>query len=148
VLSNTDLSIVDSTTFGAQQTNVSMARIPNGTGPFVEDTTPTPGVNNEDELLQAMVISIDLVSATTARLSWDAVTQATEYDIYRGTTAYFEAGGTPWQTISAPGTEYDFTDGIGDDSVTYFFKGKARSATQTSPPSNCVGEYERDLGAL
>ncbi|MCU0612072.1 MAG: lamin tail domain-containing protein, partial [Candidatus Eisenbacteria bacterium] len=93
VLSNTDLSIVDSTSFVAQVTNVSMARIPNGTGAFVPDTTPTPGINNEDEILQAMVLSIELVSAGTARMVWPAVTLATDYDIYRGTTAYFDTSG-------------------------------------------------------
>lgn len=34
-LSNTDVSILDSVTFGPQVGNLSMARIPNGTGPFV-----------------------------------------------------------------------------------------------------------------
>ncbi|MEZ4650018.1 MAG: lamin tail domain-containing protein [Candidatus Eisenbacteria bacterium] len=34
VFSNPDFSVVDSTSFGAQTTDHSMARIPNGTGPF------------------------------------------------------------------------------------------------------------------
>ncbi len=46
IFSNTDLSVIDSTSFGAQQVNVSMARIPNGTGPFVFSHTPTPGWEN------------------------------------------------------------------------------------------------------
>jgi|WetSurMetagenome_2_1015567.scaffolds.fasta_scaffold21154_1 hypothetical protein len=46
VLSNTDLSILDSVTFGAQPTNRSMARVPNGTGPFVQGM-PTFGLPNE-----------------------------------------------------------------------------------------------------
>jgi spore coat protein CotH len=46
ILSNTDLSVVDSTSFGPQTLNLSMARIPNGTGPFVQTHTPTPGWAN------------------------------------------------------------------------------------------------------
>jgi len=46
IFSNTDLSVIDSTSFGAQTLNVSMARIPNGTGPFVFSHTPTPGGPN------------------------------------------------------------------------------------------------------
>jgi spore coat protein CotH len=48
VFSNPDLSVVDSTSFGAQTIDVSMARIPNGTGPFVAADTPTPGAANEN----------------------------------------------------------------------------------------------------
>jgi hypothetical protein len=46
MLSNHDLSVVDSTSFGPQTTNLSMARIPNGTGPFVQTHVPTPGWQN------------------------------------------------------------------------------------------------------
>jgi hypothetical protein len=45
VLSNKDLSIVDSISFGIQTTNLSMARIPDGTGPFVRGR-PTMGMPN------------------------------------------------------------------------------------------------------
>jgi spore coat protein H len=37
-LSNTDSTVLDSVTFGAQMTDISMARIPNGTGSFVTST--------------------------------------------------------------------------------------------------------------
>ncbi len=49
-----------------------------------------------------MVLAITLVSSSTARLSWDAVAMATAYDLYRSTSAYFTATGSPWQTVSAP----------------------------------------------
>ena len=45
-LSNDDGSIIDSLTFTEQETNVALARIPNGTGEFVFQTQ-TFGVNNE-----------------------------------------------------------------------------------------------------
>ncbi|MCB9466071.1 MAG: CotH kinase family protein [Candidatus Eisenbacteria bacterium] len=48
VFSNPDFSVVDSTSFGAQTTDHSMARIPNGTGPFVDTAAPTPGAENSD----------------------------------------------------------------------------------------------------
>jgi hypothetical protein len=90
-----------------------------------------------------MVLAITLVSSTTARLSWDAVALATVYDLYRSTSAYFTPSATPWHTVSAPTVQYDFTDGIGNSAQTYYFKGKARNAVQTSPESNTVGEFER-----
>jgi hypothetical protein len=46
VLSNPDLAIVDSTTFGAQTTDVSTARYPDGTGAFVHTVVATPGASN------------------------------------------------------------------------------------------------------
>lgn len=97
--------------------------------------------------LDAMVLSIQLVSSSTARLLWDPVTAAAVYDLYRSTSPYFTASGAVWQSVSAPVTEYDFTAGIGDPSVTYYFKGKARNAVQSSPESNTVGEFERSSTA-
>jgi hypothetical protein len=44
--SNTDASVVDTTTFGVQVSNRSMARIPNGTGAFVR-ARPTFGASND-----------------------------------------------------------------------------------------------------
>ena len=41
VLSNEEGAVLDSLTFPEQQTNVSYARLPNGTGPFVFADTPT-----------------------------------------------------------------------------------------------------------
>lgn len=39
--------LVDGLTFGAQTTDVSMARIPNGVGSFQSTTSPTPGARNQ-----------------------------------------------------------------------------------------------------
>ncbi|MCU0611113.1 MAG: hypothetical protein MUE60_04920 [Candidatus Eisenbacteria bacterium] len=98
--------------------------------------------------LEAMVLSIQLVSSTTARLLWDPVALAAAYDLYRSTSPYFAATGSVWQTVSAPTTQYDFAAGIGDPAVTYYFKGKARNAAQVSTESNTVGEYERSTGGV
>ena len=94
--------------------------------------------------LAPMVLDIDLLNPTTARLSWSGVTGATYYDLYRSTSAYFSAVGSPWQTVAHPTTYLDFTTGIGNATTNYFFKGKARNASQTSPESNTVGEFDRD----
>ena len=90
-----------------------------------------------------MVLTITPISSTAARLSWDPVALATAYDLYRSTAAYFTATGSPWQKLSAPTTQYDFTEGIGRSTLTCHFKGKARNGAQTSPESNTVGEFER-----
>ena len=95
-------------------------------------------------VLDAMILAIELLSPSTAHLSWGAVAGATLYDIYRSTSPYFTTGGMPWQTVSAPSVQYDFSDGIGDDSVNYYFKGRARNASQQSPESNTVGEFDFD----
>ncbi|MCU0612017.1 MAG: hypothetical protein MUE60_09545 [Candidatus Eisenbacteria bacterium] len=95
--------------------------------------------------LNPMVMSIVQLSPTSARLSWAAVTGATLYDLYRSTTAFFTPTGAPWQTVASPTTQYDFSAGIGNEALNYFFRGIARNASQTAPASNAVGEL--DFGA-
>jgi hypothetical protein len=92
--------------------------------------------------LGPMVLAIELLNATTGRLSWIAVAGATHYDLYRSTTAYLAASGTPWQTVAAPTTQRNFTSGIGNPSTNYYFRGIARNASQVSPASNIVGEFD------
>ena len=46
ILSAADGTVVDSVSFDEQTTNVTYARLPNGTGPF-QSTTPTIGANND-----------------------------------------------------------------------------------------------------
>lgn len=96
--------------------------------------------------LEAMVLAIELINATTARLFWDPVALATAYDLYRSVTPYFSASGASWQTVSSPIVEYQFTDGVGDASTNYSFRGIAKNASQTSPESNLVGEFDFDSG--
>jgi hypothetical protein len=50
--------------------------------------------------LNPMVLSIALLSGTTARLSLNAVPGASHYDLYRSSTAHFGALGAPWQTVA------------------------------------------------
>lgn len=51
-----ELNLVDSLNFGAQQSNVSLARIPNGFGPF-ESEAPTFGYNNDHGALALIDLS-------------------------------------------------------------------------------------------
>ena len=74
------------------------------------------------------------------------MTGATFYDLYRSTSPYFTAEGSPWQTVAAPTVQQDFTEGIGNAAVTYYFKGRARNASQQSPESNTVGEVDFSEG--
>jgi len=48
ILSNPDLTVIDSVKFGSQATDKSMARIPNGTGLFKQVQIATPGKENTD----------------------------------------------------------------------------------------------------
>jgi hypothetical protein len=89
-----------------------------------------------------MVLTIRTLGPSSARLSWSSVVGATHYDIYRSTMAYFAASGAPWQTIAAPTTQLDFSAGIGNPAINYSFLGIARNASQTSPSSNLVGEFD------
>lgn len=50
IFSNVNVSILDSVTFGPQVGNRSMARIPNGTGPFVQ-ARPTFGTDNGNSII-------------------------------------------------------------------------------------------------
>lgn len=95
--------------------------------------------------LLPMVLSIVQLNPTSARLSWAAVTSATFYDLYRSTGAFFTPSGAPWQTVASPTTQYDFSAGVGNEATNYFFRGIARNASQASPASNTVGEF--DFGA-
>lgn len=92
--------------------------------------------------LGPMVLAIELLNATTGRLSWNTVAGATHYDLYRSTNAYLGTGGTVWQTVAAPTTQRNFTSGIGNPSTNYYFRGIARNVSQVSPASNIVGEFD------
>lgn len=95
--------------------------------------------------LAPMVLTATLLNPTTMRLSWPAVTGATHYDLYRGQSPYFSASGPPWVTVVAPDTDVDTSIGVGDPNENFFYLGIARNASQTSPESNRVGEF--DFGA-
>lgn len=51
-------TILDSYSFSKQETDVSMARVPDGTGDFARNTRPTPGYPNDDAGYQAYAASI------------------------------------------------------------------------------------------
>jgi hypothetical protein len=77
----------------------------------------------------------------SCRLWWYTIAGATSYDLYRGTSAFF-APGTPWQTVTAPDTTYDFTAGLGDPDTNYYFLGRSVGAWGESGDSDRVGEFD------
>ena len=96
--------------------------------------------------LSPMVLDIELISATTGRISWTPVENALYYDLYWSTTPYFaSATGSFWVTVNHPTTYRDFTFGIGNTTTNYFFLGVARNDAETASDSNIVGEF--DLGS-
>jgi hypothetical protein len=99
-------------------------------------------VTGGGDALSPMLLAIALINPTAARLSWAVVAGATFYDLYRSPTAFFNASGAPWRTVAAPATSSDFAAGIGDVATNYFFRGIARNASQSSPQSNVVGEFD------
>jgi serine protease AprX len=117
------------------------------------DNDPEPGVNQDFSLVASMVtaggepldpmgLSIEMLDPATVRLSWSSVSGATHYDLYRSTSPYFSATAFPWQTVLAPTTFLDCAEGICDPSVNYFYMGVARNASEQSPESNIVGEFD------
>lgn len=97
--------------------------------------------------LEPMVLQIDLINPSTARLSWAPVENATVYEIWRSVSMGFPAHQAPWQTVGAPGATLDLTAGIGNPELNYFYVGRARSGSSLSPTSNIVAEQEFELSA-
>ncbi|MBN1425739.1 FG-GAP repeat protein [Candidatus Fermentibacteria bacterium] len=89
----------------------------------------------------APAVHIVPLSPTQCRLWWHPVSGALSYDLYRGTFAYFVPG-APWQTVAAPDTTYDFTDGVGDPATTYYFLSRTVGTAGESDDSGRVGEHE------
>ncbi|NUN68084.1 MAG: CotH kinase family protein [Bacteroidetes bacterium] len=92
VLSGTDTTAMDTVAFGAQTTNRTMARIPNGTGPFVQGI-PTLGVNNEpSSLLPGEVVINEFLASNTLIL--DPAGEAEDWvELYNTTTRVIDLGG-------------------------------------------------------
>jgi len=92
-----------------------------------------------------MEMEIQLLDVSNCRLHWTTVPAVTHYDIYRDTSHYLSASGTPWHTAVAPVTYFDFTGGIGDEETNYSFIGIGRRGANTTQESNTVGEFEYGL---
>ena len=93
--------------------------------------------------LGPMILDIELISATTGRISWNPVENALYYDLYWSATPYFtSATGTFWITVNHPTTYRDFTFGIGSATTNYCFLGVARNDAETASDSNIVGEFD------
>ncbi len=90
------------------------------------------------------VLSIDKLTATTARLSWTSVPGAADYRLFRDPYAYFIPGGTPHATTSS--LSFDDSGALGDSGVNHFYVVRAACDNgYESASSNRVGEFDFDL---
>lgn len=90
----------------------------------------------------ATTAAISKLNPTTARLSWNGVAGVDRYHIYRDTYAYFTPG-TPYATVTSPGTTYDDANALGDVANNYFYV--IRAACENgfeSAISNRIGEFD------
>jgi hypothetical protein len=94
------------------------------------------------DYLFPMVLSLDLLTPTAAQLSWGEVVGATHYDIFRSNTAHFSPGPLPWQSVEAPAQTLIVESGIGEPVINYYYLGQARNGSQSSVPSNIVGDHD------
>jgi hypothetical protein len=92
-------------------------------------------------------LSIVRLNPSTCRLSWYSVPGATSYRLYRGTAGFFLPI-SPWHTVSAPGTYYDFSIGVGNPATNYFFLCRTLGNGGESEDSNRVGEFDYDAAGV
>jgi hypothetical protein len=103
--------------------------------------TPASGITADDPLATTITVPTGLTAQTggsdSVRLSWNAVSGATGYRVYRTTTA--RSGGLPVGTLvtgAAPVTGTSFTDiSLAPSSTYYYVVAAAKGAVQSSPSS-------------
>ncbi len=100
-----------------------------------------------------VVPELDIIrlNASTVQLQWPAIgtSQVSSYNVYRSTTPYFYAQGTPFQTVTNPGSGILTMDDpvLGTVATNYFYALRAVCTADSgmSAASNQVGEFEFDL---
>jgi spore coat protein CotH len=70
ILSKSDMTIMDSIKFGTQTSDISMARIPNGTGTFKTVSSPTPNSTNKDNTSSKIVMNEIYSRGTSTDPDW------------------------------------------------------------------------------
>jgi hypothetical protein len=91
-------------------------------------------------------VSISMPDATTARLSWSAVTGAETYNIYRDSAPYFSPTPPPYATVLPPDTTYDDNGAVGDWTENhYYVMTVSCSSSMEGDISNRVGEFDFEL---
>jgi len=108
------------------------------TSPFASGTTTQLNLR-----LVSPVLRISKLNSTTARLSWDAVTGAVSYALYRSTTPYLTPADPPYQTVA--GLSYDDVGALGNPSVNYFYLLKVVYDDGKGMASHRVGEFDFSL---
>lgn len=115
---------------------------------------PATGVISDDVSATTNVVpELDIIrlNASTVQLQWLATdtSQVSSYNVYRSTTPYFYAQGTPFQTILNPGSGTLTMDDpvLGTVATNYFYALRAVCTADSglSAASNQVGEFEYQL---
>jgi len=106
ILSTSNFTVLDSITFGEQETNISMSRIPNGTGPFIQQAA-TFNSNNGDEVAttvpeifeEILLFPNPATSYTQLQLQFKDRPQTLEITLYNtlGKRVYYQQLDTPSQ---------------------------------------------------
>lgn len=98
VLTAKDGTILDSVTYTSQQTDVSFARVPDGTGDFGADTHPTPGYPNDEDGYSAFMAAnayprgtLSINEIIGANISVKAAADGNYYDLIE----LYNAGAEP-----------------------------------------------------
>ncbi|MBI5470802.1 MAG: lamin tail domain-containing protein [Ignavibacteriae bacterium] len=110
MLSRSDLTILDSTTFGQQIANRSMARIPNGAGAFVQGNH-TFNANNSGNALAPMAVVINEFMADNDSIPDPAGETDDWIELYNNTTRTIDLGGLYLSDNFAAPTKWRFPAG-------------------------------------
>ncbi|MBN1426696.1 hypothetical protein JXA88_19285 [Candidatus Fermentibacteria bacterium] len=92
--------------------------------------------------LTAPQLGIELTAPSAARLSWAPGGSPDYFDIYRSQNPFPTGTGSAWATVEGTVLQYYLTDGIGDESIDYYYVIRGRDAMQTSPKSGTVGDAD------
>ncbi len=107
-----------------------------------------PNTETDSELTAAPladpVVAIRQLDATTARLSWTSVTDASTYRVFRATAPYFTPAEPAFGFTS--GLTYEDPNALGSTAQEYFYIVKSACADgYTSAGSNRTGAWDYDL---
>ena len=85
---------------------------------------------------------ITQTASDSALLTWTSDPYADMYRVYRSSTSYLNASGTPWTSVTPPDTTLIIDSGIGDTSLNYAYRVAAWSTGGLGDGSNTVGDFD------
>ena len=90
-------------------------------------------------------VRIGQLDQSDVRLSWEGDDAYADYDIWRGTTPWFQPAAPSLGAVSAPPWQYDDADVLGDSGVNYYYRVSGNRANGEVSYSNRVGEFDFGL---